>query len=650
MRYLTYLTGLLMAVVLTACGGGGGSAGTPSGGGGTGGTTTASIALSIVNAQNVASTSISVGGGYVARATVTNSSGAVVSGTLVTFELSGASIAALTPSTALTNAAGVAEVAIAPTSLTAIGAASLKASATVGTAAVSKQFDFSVAAAGLSLSPLTIASASLPSGGNTTVTTTALIAGVPSAAVPVNISFAASCGRINGQDTATGGVSVTTNGSGIASVSYTAVNASGSLCSGPVTITATSAGAATQTGTITVAVPVANAVTFVSATPSQIFVAGSGALEQSVVRFRVMSSVGTPLAGVSVTLSIAINPGGVGLNASGSTAPVTATSNETGDVSASLFSGTIPGPVKVRAELTAATTVFAESQNLTVASGPPSQRFMSLSVQTFNIEGWGIDGTTTKLTARIADRQGNAVDDGTVVNFTAEGGQVASSCATVKAAGISSCSVDFVSQNPRPQGGRVSVLAFTSGTKDYVDVNGNNKYDAGIDTLAQIGDAFRDDNENNTFDAGEFFVPRGGVLTCAGVGGQFPAKADTCDSNLATTVRQQAVILYSSSSPVISSVTGVATGVSFLLGSADNPLLPMPAGTVVSASSSVDGCTIGDVSGSPVANVSPQVGNPTQNLQTAVAIGLKGCVATNVVTVKITAPGGLTTSFPVTLR
>jgi hypothetical protein len=651
MQILRLLAISAASLIVAACGGGGGNPGTPSTGGGGSTPSQAKIAVAIVNSANTPVSSISVGGGFVARATLTDAGGAPIANNLVTFDAGGTSIATITPSTALTNSSGMAEVGIAPASLSAVGAGRLTATASVGTVSATGSADFAVSASSLSLSAIAVSSSNLASGGNTGLSVTALVAGAPSTGVPVNVSFTTSCGRINGQDTTSGGFSITTNGSGVAAVTYTAVTATGTLCSGPVTVTASSVGAAAKTATINIAQPVANAVAFVSATPAQIFVAGSGAAEQSVVKFKVLSSAGTALAGVGVVFSIETNPGGVGLNAAGSTAPVNATTNEAGEVTASIFSSTIPGPVKVRVALQTSPTVFAESQNLTIASGPPSQRFMSMSVETFNIEGWNRDGTSTKLTVRLADRQGNAVDDGTVVNFTAEGGQVASSCATLKSAGISSCSVDFVSQNPRPAGGRVTVLAHTSGTKDYVDVNGNNKYDAGVDTLVQMGDAYRDDNENNQFDSstGEFVVPRGATGACTGAGGAFPSRADTCDGNLSTTVRQQAVILYSSSSPILANQVKSVTGISFLLGSVDNALLPMPAGTVVSATSTVDNCTIGDIAGSPVVNVAPTPGNPGQDLKTGVSIALKGCAAGNGVNVRVTSPAGLTTVFSFTL-
>jgi hypothetical protein len=653
-QMIKMLAGLLLAGFLAACGGGGGSPGTTTtggggnngGGSGSGGSTaTPTVALSVVNSSGASVNSLSIGASYAARALVKDAAGAAVSGKLVTFSASNTSLVSLAPTTALTDSNGVAQVVIAPASVTALGATTLSASATVGAASYTGQTDISVSSSSLSLSPLSVGSASLPSGGNTSLSVVASIGGSPAAGTPVNVTFSTSCGRIN--NTASN-FSTTTDGSGTASAVFSAVNADGTLCSGPVTLTASSAGSTPKTATVTVASAVANAITFVSATPAQIYVAGSGALEQSLVRFKVLSG-STPLANVGVRFSLLANPLGVGLGSTGSTADVNATTDSNGEATVSVFSGTVPGPVKVRATLTADSNVFAETQNLSVSSGPPSQKFMSLSVETFNIEGWAVDGTATKLTVRLADRQGNPVEDGTVVNFTAEGGQVASSCATQKVNGISGCSVDFISQNPRPSGGRVSVLAFTSGTKDYVDANGNNRFDAG-DTLINIGDPFRDDNENGVYDFGEFVVSRGGAGACTGSGWPFPARANTCDGSLATTVRQQAVILYSSTSPKITMLSRSAiSGVTFSLASYDNDLLPMPAGTKVTAEAgdatptNGKSCAVDKIFGTTVANI-PPVADPNVSLATPHQITVINCDAGDSISIKITSPSGLETT------
>jgi hypothetical protein len=639
---------LLLAALVTACGGGGGSPGAVSSGGSVGsGTTTAVITVSITDGAGAPTSAVTLGGSFSASATVKDKAGLPVANRLVTFEVSNSALAVLSPETALTDSSGVAKVAISAASITARGAGTLSATATVDQATVKGQTDFSVSASNLTLSSITLGSSNLPSGGNTSAAVTALLNGAPSTGIPVNVTFSASCGRING---AAGAFSTTTNGSGVGAVTYTAVNSDGSLCSGVVTLTASSAGSDPKTATLNVAAAVANAITFVSAAPPQIFVSGSGALEQSVVKFKALSGV-TPLPNVGVRFSILTNPGGVGLNSSGSTGDVTVTTDSLGEASVTVFSGTIPGPVKVRASLVSDSSVFAESQNLTVASGPPSQRFMSLSISTFNIEGWNRDGTPTTLTVRLADRQGNPVENGTVVNFTAEGGQVASSCATVKANGISSCSVDFTSQNFRPANGRVSVLAYASGTKDYLDGNANNRFDPGADTLEALGDAYRDDNENGVYDTGEFVVPRGGASACASAGWPFPSRVNTCDAGLATTVRQQGVILFSSSTPEEPTIVGLnASGFDFTLGSAGHPLLPLPSGTTVAIETSdrTEGngltCALDKLIGTSVGNISP-TSNPLESLVTLHQVSLKGCAKDDLVTIKVTVPSGLITNY-----
>lgn len=650
MRYLKYVLVLAVSfLALAGCGGGGdtgstsssngsnGSGSNGSGSSGSGGTTSGTpvVNLALYNSSNSQVSNVTYGGGNYAKATVLDATGAPVANKLVTFSLNGASIAILPTagSTALTNASGVAQITIAPASITSAGAATLSAQATVGTTAVTGQVDFSVSASSLALGVLSIGNQSLAAGGSTPVSVPVTSGG--NAASGANVSFGASCGLIN--------AAVTTDGTGIASTTYSSLKTDGTSCVGPVTITALASGATAVTNSLTIAAPVANAINFVSATPNQIFVHGSGATEQSNVLFKVLSS-GAALPNVSVTFSLSTNPGGVGLGSSGSTSSVTYTTDANGQVSIAVFSGAIPGPVQIKAALVIDPNVFANSANLTVASGPPSQNFFSLAVDTFNIEGWNRDGTSANLTVRVADRQGNAVPDGTVINFTAEGGQIGSNCATTRVNNIASCTVPFVSQNPRPAGGRVSILAYAEGVKQYVDANGNNVFDAG-DTLMDLGDAYRDDNENGQYDAGEFVIPKGGTITCAGSGEPAPSRANTCTGLLPTSVRQQAVILYSSTGAAVTVVTAPTsatnTFVVIRVNSADNLLLPMPSGTGVSAVPVVTGCTIGTISPANVPNVYPGI-DPTVNLGTLHSIGLSGCHGTPV-TINITSPSGLIT-------
>lgn len=658
------LCSLVLIASLSACGGGGGSSGTTSGGTGSTGNETPivnapTISLTMTNAAGAEVTGISLAGGFSVRALVLDEKGAVVKNKLISFEVTGSSVAVVSPSTALTNDAGIASVNISPASVTSVGAATLSASADVSGVTVKSSKDFSIQATNVTLSTLSIANNSLPSGGNTAVSVTALLNGVPASATPVNVNFSASCGRINDLAANTSSpVSLTTNGAGVATVVYTALDPDGKPCSGNQTITASSSGVSSP-GTVNVAGQVATAINYVSASLSQIFIKDTGATDQSIVTFKVLDSSGLPMANEKVRFSVVTNPGGVSLGVSGSTSNVEVETTPSGNASVVVFAGGIPGPVKVRADLLVKNTgqpsgVFSESQNLTVASGPPAQNRLSLAVETFNIEGWSIDGTRTLLTVRAADRQGNAVVDGTVINFTSEAGQVARSCSTVTIDKIASCSVVFESSEPRPTGGRSSILAFAEGTKDYVDNNNNNIYDVG-DTLLNMGNAYRDDDEDGAFGSGEFALPRGGVSVCSGIGAPAPAAANTCDGLLGTTVRKQTVILYSSSQPAVPNgeVDTLLTrgGLSFQLRSFHNPLLPMPAGTRVETTI-VDNtkdnnlsCSVGLLAGTPVVNVSPGT-NPNADLSTPVQVLLKECAPGDTLTVSVVAPSGLKTTLP----
>jgi len=460
----------------------------------------------------------------------------------------------------------------------------------------------------------------------------------------------ASCGTINGSSGLAG---VTTNGSGVASANYSAIQTDGTPCSGSVTLGATSGSTSATPLTVTVAPPLASSVAFVSASLTSVYVTGSGAPTDSVLKFKVLDSTGAASQNTLVTFTVPTNPGGVVLS------PTSGTTDNSGLVTVKISSGTIPGPLKVRAAI--ASGAYAESQNLTVASGPPSQRYLSVSVSTFNVEGQNTDGTNTTITVRAADRQGNPVQDGTVINFTANGGQIAPSCATSRVNGIAQCSVIWQSQNPRPANGRVAVLAYAVGTKDYLDLNGNNTYDAG-DTLVQMGDPYRDDDESGSYVASNdrFFLSLGGTGICSGSGEPSPAIQNTCDTNLATIVRQQVIVLNSASqhAPLNPTVNGHVSFTFNLhslqsLYAAPGNFIPMPAGTTVTAApiTNTSTCKVNSVTNSTIGNISPGVvtNGVYPDLSTPHTVVLESCVATDLIKVTVTTPGGLATSTIVPL-
>jgi hypothetical protein len=205
------------------------------------------------------------------------------------------------------------------------------------------------------------------------------------------------------------------------------------------------------------------------------------------VIFQVNDAAGNPLPNQVVRLGLSTFTGG--LTIEGSQTEITQQTDGAGQVSALVNSGTVPTPVRVIATL--ASGVQTVSSNLSVAVGLPSQLNFSLSQATHNIEGYNLDGTPNTYNILAADRSGNPVPNGTTINFWAEGGQVAATAQTQLVGNLARTTANFVSQSPRPQDGRITVVAYAIGEESFVDINGNNVYDAN-EPFQDLGDITKD--------------------------------------------------------------------------------------------------------------------------------------------------------------
>ncbi|MGE0332777.1 MAG: hypothetical protein AB7P37_19035 [Ramlibacter sp.] len=630
MHYLKYVWGWAITAALVACGGGGGSPGTTTGSSGAGSTPAAgtpTLVVELVDAAGVKTNFVS-GSGVTARATVKDASGAVVAGKLVTFAAD-ATLIKFSPSSGqvLTDANGVASIQMSPASITAGGAGSLNVATTVGTTALTAAFDFQLSASNVALTALDLGTGALAAFGNRAVSVLATINGVAATNTPIQVTFQASCGAVNP-------ATVTTDNTGKASTTYSANNVA---CAGSnVSVSASAPGAVAVQGTIAVQLPQATNVEFVSATPQLIYLTGSVGATQARLSFRVVDSAGTPLQNQSVQLALVTNTGtGVSLGTVGNSSPITLTSDATGIVSVPVFSGTVPTSVQVRASLVSNSSIFANSNALTVASGRAVQAAASLAVAKFAIEGFNIDGQLTEFTMSLADRQGNPVPDGTQVNFVAEGGvMIPASCVT--SGGTSSCAVQVRSQGTRPANGIVAVLAYVPGEEDFVDANFNNIYDSG-ETFTDLGNAYRDDNDSSAYDSGEFLVPRAGATTCAGGAN---GRANTCDGVWGPVdVRKQANVIFATSAANITgtltnTVVGTSTLGSLEVSIADTNGNSMPTGSAITVEVTSAGST-GCAAKLPSAVV-PNRYTPFQQ-----TISTEKCRNGDRLTVKVTAPSGL---------
>jgi hypothetical protein len=259
---------------------------------------------------------------------------------------------------------------------------------------------------------------------------------------------------------------------------------------------------------------------FISASPEIIYVKGSGFTESSVLTFEVRDGSGNVLPSLPVLLQLQTEAGG--LTMQGATRPsvgaplqLTQLSDAAGRVTARVNSGTQPTPVRVKASLSGA-AIATVSSNLSVAVGLPSQLNFSLAQKTRNIEGFNIDGTTNSYTIIASDRSGNPVPAGTSINFVTEGGQIEAISQTSlvpsipaqgTGSGLGVASARFVSSNPRPADGRITITAYALGEESFIDQNGNNAYDAG-EPFQDLGNLFKDRNFDGSYDAAiDEFIP-----------------------------------------------------------------------------------------------------------------------------------------------
>ncbi len=432
--------------------------------------------------------------------------GTAVAGQVVSFTVARA-LATTNVTTALTNASGEAVVVLSPASSVAAGADEVTASVTFAGVQLQRSVGFQVQATPVTLDAFTSAASPLSAYGQTTLTLALSGASVTS---PVNISVSSSCVS---QNKATLSPSTFTATSNTVSLQYRDNGCGAVQNSDQLLAVVTSTGTSIPLS-LPIQSPAESSIAFVQAAPEQIFLRGSGFTESSVVTFEVRDAAGNPLPNRVVELRLQTGAGGVTMEGRGvesvnpaSANPFVLTSNAQGRVSVRVNSGTLPTPVRVNARLQANTAIATVSSNLSVAVGLPSQLNFSLSQLIRNIEGYNIDGTPNTYQIIAADRSGNPVPAGTSINFVTEGGQIEAIKQTQLVNGIARTTANFVSSSPRPVDGRVTITAYALGEESFLDLNGNNAYDAN-EPFQDLGNIFRDRNFDGLYDAAvDEFIP-----------------------------------------------------------------------------------------------------------------------------------------------
>ncbi|KVX02267.1 hypothetical protein [Shewanella frigidimarina] len=364
---------------------------------------------------------------------------------------------------------------------------------------------------------------------------------------PVDVNFSSTCAtKTPAQALISSPVS---SSNGVATSTY---RAEGCVGEDQINVTANAGGISlSAVGTINILQADVGSIVFVSAIPENISILGTGGTESSVVKFKVLDNNGNVVANQNVKFALNTTVGGVKID------PLQATTNNSGIVQTVVTTGTVATSLRVTATVDngAIPAISSQSSQLIVSTGIPDQDSFSLSAELLNAEGWNVDGTVVKVTARMADAFNNPVPDGTTVSFTTEGGSIEDACQTVNGA----CSVSWISQLPRPEGqtllngagqmyrnpnaelaydstldiygnfygqkygGRATVTATAIGEESFPDLNGNGRFDAseaaeflsGTDVTGQpfdLNDAYNDYNEDGLFNPQQTGGQSGGSL------------------------------------------------------------------------------------------------------------------------------------------
>jgi hypothetical protein len=660
------LSALAVSVLLASCGGGGdgyyGSTNSNSGGN-TGGSTVLAVNVTNVvlyDAANAVTTSITAAG-VTAKVKVTDASGKAISGARVTFNGEGV-VFGTSNAAVLSNADGEASISVKPESLDANGTYQISAAADFnGTTASSKlPLYFTLQAANIVIANMVAANTSLESGASTNINLETQDATSNANQNGVTVNFSATCGSFEP-------ATVISSNQGNITTSYKSIDASGKLCEGTQTITAIGANVPNQTVTVNIAEIKADSLVY-SSDAVNLGIKSSGSASSGQIEFTLYAN-GTPAANKDVNIELLRAPEDLSFVALGNRAIKTIKSDPNGKVVVTLYPGNKPGPVEIKATLDSNANVSALSKNVAVSTGRVTQNGLSLAISKQSLRD-DIDGDTATITARMVDRTGNPVPNGTVISFVSEGGRVTPNCTSSDG----QCSVTLSTQNPRSLDNRVTVLAYVEGDKSFTDLNGDNLYTAGVDALiSNIGDFFRDDNEDKTYNAnlGEYLYKRNaGNATCAPSTIFQPNIPATCDNNLDAVVRQQLLFAFASDTPTYVWNSGFNPNGKIVTGSGNftfqifgngQKTVPMPSGTTVSvtvkdntASNSLS-CEADIMSGSlPVADrmdlLTPSTFGATSNNIVKYSVRLKGCAAGDDVKIVTSVPSGKVITQPLAIE
>ncbi len=381
------VTVLFLAAILSSCGGT--NFNSPAGGGGgTPGTSTPTNVQVTLSAAVIANSGTST-----VTAVVTDANSLAVQNVSVTFSVISAATGTFSPSTAVTDASGVATSTF--TAITPDTTATIRASVATSTTTISGNASIVIGtppriptAVVVSLGSSTIAN----STGTTTATATVsdAVGGISGETVTFTVSVPGAV---------TFSVAAPTDASGQTTVTVTA----GAVPDTIVSITAT-VGSLSNSAALTIGSPPPPTPTSASISINPLSVGIQG---QTTVTVTVLGA-GGPAYSTAVQLTIISGAALASFTSGTSQSSTSLTTNASGIASAPVYAGTSSGPVTITATVAGLSPVQA---SFFITSDPAS---ISLSVANSNL----INGQSTNISATVLNVLNQPVTDGTQVNFT----------------------------------------------------------------------------------------------------------------------------------------------------------------------------------------------------------------------------------------
>lgn len=192
----------------------------------------------------------------------------------------------------------------------------------------------------------------------------------------------------------------------------------------------------------------------------------SGSEEVASVTFQLADSLGRPVIldnAADVRFSLGVQPGGGEF-----IHPTSARTDNNGQVTVNLSSGTRAGVVQIVAEADVPSgTIRSRPVSVAIHGGLPDQTHFSLGPDRFNFPGLRRYGLENDVSVIVGDKYGNPVRPGTAVYFTTDHGVIEGSVLTNDQG---RGTVQLISANPLPADG-IALITATTADENEVEVS-----------------------------------------------------------------------------------------------------------------------------------------------------------------------------------